>query len=757
MDSIKRNMKSIVSFLGGIVLTLLIVLIFGQGQSLDVVESVSSGSDVKNQIALVNLDTGIEGKDINIADSMITNLYEPDDYYLVSTTYTQAKSGVEGDSYAAYIVFDSEYSNAILSAVSDEVPSKANVQVKLNSHLTESERTEVVNVLLREMYYINNTTNYMYITLLLDTVHSSQEEVESIIGNEEYINGIITSVNEYNENVTKSIENYMSNSEYEEVEIDTSLIDEIKETNIELIEDVYDVSTQELQDKIRQNQSEINAELVSYKNQGNLELDPIDSSAKELDMSLEQIKLDTETEIDTHLLEMINENISYSNEINENIKLVNDKVNDVDEKLNGLAEIEDVEFFNVIETTYEYMADYDITGLDSYLSEYKALQVIHDFQISYDYWVANPDSCSKESIGDPGYSVDTNGCMRPFISKYESEIPNWKTRYEEVKEKYTKIEEYNERAEFIEFKEKINNYVNNLTEEYQTYVGESFESIAQAYSKTAEYCLEADENNVSKLMCNHQNIIDDLVDIYKRNEAILTKYNRKVIINNLHIAVHNANVEKHNTAIEDYNTATQIYILGKNGEIITNNASTIKVIKDSEKAQIEQVQSIEQPINNKIDETINDTNTKIESANTSKDEYAAEKAEETDEFETSINEKIKNQNDMVNERSEGVLSKALSYEEAYPVMSEYLVQNQDYLTVFEELMGNTKNANGANYYIYEYLVNPISITDETGEMIVEETETTQETNNMKYIMIVIGVVLLIIGVGYLFYVGKQDE
>lgn len=757
MNSIKRNMKSIVSFLGGIVLTLLIVLIFGQGQSLDVVESVSSGSDVKNQIALVNLDTGIEGKDINIADSMITNLYEPDDYYLVSTTYTQAKSGVEGDSYAAYIVFDSEYSNAILSAVSDEVPSKANVQVKLNSHLTESERTEVVNVLLREMYYINNTTNYMYITLLLDTVHSSQEEVESIIGNEEYINGIITSVNEYNENVTKSIENYMSNSEYEEVEIDTSLIDEIKETNIELIEDVYDVSTQELQDKIRQNQSEINAELVSYKNQGNLELDPIDSSAKELDMSLEQIKLDTETEIDTHLLEMINENISYSNEINENIKLVNDKVNDVDEKLNGLAEIEDVEFFNVIETTYEYMADYDITGLDSYLSEYKALQVIHDFQISYDYWVANPDSCSKESIGDPGYSVDTNGCMRPFISKYESEIPNWKTRYEEVKEKYTKIEEYNERAEFIEFKEKINNYVNNLTEEYQTYVGESFESIAQAYSKTAEYCLEADENNVSKLMCNHQNIIDDLVDIYKRNEAILTKYNRKVIINNLHIAVHNANVEKHNTAIEDYNTATQIYILGKNGEIITNNASTIKVIKDSEKAQIEQVQSIEQPINNKIDETINDTNTKIESANTSKDEYAAEKAEETDEFETSINEKIKNQNDMVNERSEGVLSKALSYEEAYPVMSEYLVQNQDYLTVFEELMGNTKNANGANYYIYEYLVNPISITDETGEMIVEETETTQETNNMKYIMIVIGVVLLIIGVGYLFYVGKQDE
>ncbi len=87
-------------------------------------------------------------------------------------------------------------------------------------------------------------------------------------------------------------------------------------------------------------------------------------------------------------------------------------------------------------------------------------------------------------------------------------------------------------------------------------------------------------------------------------------------------------------------------------------------------------------------------------------------------------------------------------------MNKYLKENQGDLVVFEKMMSNTKNANGANYYIYDYLVNPIKVTNETGKSIIKEKE---DTSYKWIILIIFTLVLLILGVVYLFYIGKKEE
>lgn len=132
-------------------------------------------SDIE-RIAIVNLDEGIQldGEKI-LYSSKLLNFTS--DYVYVGLG--EAKTGIEADMYAAYIMIPSNFSECIASI--NNTPQQVKIEYVINSGLTDQNRLEVEKRLFAFKELVNSNAAYIYLNSVLSEFHSVQDSAVTIM------------------------------------------------------------------------------------------------------------------------------------------------------------------------------------------------------------------------------------------------------------------------------------------------------------------------------------------------------------------------------------------------------------------------------------------------------------------------------------------------------------------------------------------------------------------------------------------------
>lgn len=132
-------------------------------------------SDIE-RIAIVNLDEGIQldGEKI-LYSSKLLNFTS--DYVYVGLG--EAKTGIEADMYAAYIMIPSNFSECIASI--NNTPQQVKIEYVINSGLTDQNRLEVEKRLFTFKELVNSNAAYIYLNSVLSEFHSVQDSAVTIM------------------------------------------------------------------------------------------------------------------------------------------------------------------------------------------------------------------------------------------------------------------------------------------------------------------------------------------------------------------------------------------------------------------------------------------------------------------------------------------------------------------------------------------------------------------------------------------------
>jgi uncharacterized phage infection (PIP) family protein YhgE len=125
-DKIKNYIK-VATYICG----LIIFLLLGTQIERLYQQELLKQKETVERIAIVNMDEGtwVEGEHVNYASEL---LYLPADNFEI-TGLTEAKSGIENGLYAAYIVLPENFSEMILSIISN--PQKIAIEYQFNTNL----------------------------------------------------------------------------------------------------------------------------------------------------------------------------------------------------------------------------------------------------------------------------------------------------------------------------------------------------------------------------------------------------------------------------------------------------------------------------------------------------------------------------------------------------------------------------------------------------------------------------------------------
>lgn len=138
-------------------------------------DNESVQSDIE-RIAIVNLDEGIQldGEKI-LYSSKLLNFTS--DYVYVGLG--EAKTGIEADMYAAYIMIPSNFSECIASI--NNTPQQVKIEYVINSGLTDQNRLEVEKRLFTFKELVNSNAAYIYLNSVLSEFHSVQDSAVTIM------------------------------------------------------------------------------------------------------------------------------------------------------------------------------------------------------------------------------------------------------------------------------------------------------------------------------------------------------------------------------------------------------------------------------------------------------------------------------------------------------------------------------------------------------------------------------------------------
>lgn len=162
------------------VVSILICMIIGsqferiyQQKILDKLEKIE-------KIAIVNMDEGvwIRGEYINYANQL---MYLPNDKFVI-TGLTDAKSGLENGTYAAYIVLPEDFSISINSIANN--PNKICIEYQFNTKLTEQAEMQAVNYVYNFLYSLNSNISFVYLDAILAEFHQVQDKSVTILNND---------------------------------------------------------------------------------------------------------------------------------------------------------------------------------------------------------------------------------------------------------------------------------------------------------------------------------------------------------------------------------------------------------------------------------------------------------------------------------------------------------------------------------------------------------------------------------------------
>lgn len=131
-------------------------------------------------IAVVNLDSGVtvNGSQVYYGEKIIDF---PDENFSY-TSLEDARRGMEGDRYGAYIIIPSDFSECVESL--NGMPDSAKIQYAITEHSEGNGHSELLQRVLRFGEDLNSQMSYMYLCSIMDEFHSAQDEAVTVMEND---------------------------------------------------------------------------------------------------------------------------------------------------------------------------------------------------------------------------------------------------------------------------------------------------------------------------------------------------------------------------------------------------------------------------------------------------------------------------------------------------------------------------------------------------------------------------------------------
>lgn len=142
-------------------------------------------------IAVVNMDNGVKvgNEQVNYASQLISF---PNEHFLV-TGLTDAKTGIENGTYAAYVVIPETFSESVTSIEND--PRKVMLIYQYNNKLAEEAEMQAVSDINAFIVLLNSNIAYMYIDAIMAEFHRVQDDSSTILANDNRELELLTNVN----------------------------------------------------------------------------------------------------------------------------------------------------------------------------------------------------------------------------------------------------------------------------------------------------------------------------------------------------------------------------------------------------------------------------------------------------------------------------------------------------------------------------------------------------------------------------------
>lgn len=188
--TVRKALKIIIAGIG-IATLLLIAYMIGMHVERNRQETVEMQKKHISTIAVVNMDDGIvmEEAQINYASQLMSF---PGDNFTV-TGLTDAKSGIENGSYAAYIVIPETFSASVTSIENE--PRKVALGYQYNAQLDEESELQAVNDVNAFITLLNSNIAYMYMDAILAEFHRVQDDSSTILSNDKAELELLKNVN----------------------------------------------------------------------------------------------------------------------------------------------------------------------------------------------------------------------------------------------------------------------------------------------------------------------------------------------------------------------------------------------------------------------------------------------------------------------------------------------------------------------------------------------------------------------------------
>ncbi len=142
-------------------------------------------------IAVVNMDNGVSvgNEQINYASQLMSF---PNDHFVV-TGLTDAKTGIQNGTYAAYVVIPETFSASVTSIENE--PQKVTLVYGYNSKLVKEAEIQAVNDINAFVVLLNSNIAYMYVDAIMNEFHRVQDDSSVILANDSMEMERLASVN----------------------------------------------------------------------------------------------------------------------------------------------------------------------------------------------------------------------------------------------------------------------------------------------------------------------------------------------------------------------------------------------------------------------------------------------------------------------------------------------------------------------------------------------------------------------------------
>lgn len=699
-------------------------------------------NQIENTIAFVNNDIGISGTNVNVATSLINSMPTVSSFEIETTTYNDAMAGLDNGKYAAYVVFDANYSQSLMSVATNEIPDLAKITLKLNPDLSEDQLLKVEQQLFLDYNYIKESVTYMYIAYLLDIVHSTQNDIDTVIENEEYMNAVAASVASYSSEVASQLSDYVKNPPKTEVELNLSSLQDLEDKDIELVADASGVDADKITSSLATEQAQLETTINSKLLKPNAELSP-------LELVLTTLPIESSSEADQILSSYLTDNIATIDQTNQVLNIANQTMSEYKTLLEVMPDLETLDILSVIDVIWNSSINGDQSGIGAMSADEQYIyQAANAFMYNYTRWYTAANGIEFEACNADYLSE----CMTPFNSSYQNNIDSWLSSVNDFTDSYNQL-----KARLPEVSENIESIKAQLINpssvdgKYMSIILANDNDPAANYQNTLEYCKGKNAvSGINKFSCGLLAIVSN----YQESLATIDEYN--------------TTVESSNTLIKEHNEQLKTTAEAQNSAVTSANSDTLETLTEYNQNQLSSAKESGTKLNEKIATLQSNINQTVDETNQSKDEYIVNLNQQLDDYIMQLNDQVGSVLEQQVEDRTSLYQTANQYNTDYAETNKNYLANIDMLSTFGNLLRNTRNAGEANYYLYDFIVNPLKVVlrhsdsseSETEVIVSEDSDQSAEkpaTEKNQYILLALGLIIITLLAIYLVYHNDGDE